>query len=98
MACDVCLGKNEARCPICGTRIEPIECPKCKGYGIVNCYAYEVDTDEVREVTVDEYLTLPDEQEASVRCLTWFKGDHEVCQCCLGEGRVYCKDGEYFPI
>lgn len=100
MACDVCQGRNEHLCPICGSRRieEPIECPECKGYGIVDCFAMNVETEDYKEVTVEEYLALPDEHEASVRGLIWCKDIHEVCQCCRGEGKVYYWEGEYYPI
>lgn len=70
----------------------------CEGYGLVDCEAYYVDSEDWEEVTPAEYISLPDEDEAAKRGLERFKGDARVCPCCLGQGQVYVHDGEYIPI
>lgn len=90
MACDVCLGKNEHFCPICGTPVEMIACPTCGGYGYIDCQAIDIrDEDEAVDVTPATYFLLPDtEAEAIAKGQMYYKYDACRCPHCWGEGRI----------
>lgn len=89
MACDVCLGKNEHLCPICGTRVVMVTCPTCKGFGLIDCTAEELDSEELTDVTPTAYFLLPDtEEEAISRGQRFWKYDACRCPHCWGEGRI----------
>lgn len=93
------MGINSSKCPVCGRPPKIVECPECEGYGIVDCEAYFVDSEDLEEVTAAEYISLPDEDEAVKRGLERYKGDSRRCPCCLGRGRVYEEDDDkYYPI
>lgn len=93
--CEVCMGRNSEKCPVCGPRpSEKITCPHCGGWGVVNCVAYEVGTDDVVDVTGAFYSSLPDTEDEA---LWLYKGDAERCPECLGSGKVYEEDGQYYP-
>lgn len=99
MACDICLGRNEEKCPVCGTPTEKIKCPMCEGYGLLNCEAYIVDSDDSEFVSAERYLNLPlTEEQARLWGQKLFRGDADVCQTCCGHGEVFEEDGEYYPI
>lgn len=101
MACDVCLGRNEEKCPVCGKPPVEITCPKCGGYGLVDCTAYMVlDDDGEVDVTPATFVTLPDtEEEALAKRQRYFKGDYSTCPVCNGCGEVYeDPDGNYYPV
>lgn len=98
MACDICLGQNTKKCPVCGTRKEPIECPFCHGTGIYDCIAYFVDSEEIEEVHPEDYLLLPhSEDEARLWGVDKYQGDSCTCRECCGSSKVYEEDGEYYP-
>jgi hypothetical protein len=89
MACDVCLGRNSERCPICGTPKVKITCPTCKGFGFTDCTALDIYTDEVTDVTPTAYFLLPDTpDEARAKGLRFCKDDACRCPHCWGEGVV----------
>ena len=93
------MGVNSEKCPVCSTAPKPIECPKCNGVGLIECIAYYVDADGLKEVAAEDYVNLAhSEDEARLWGASLFQGDSQVCPCCLGKGRVYEAEGEYFPI
>lgn len=91
MACDVCMGINSHNCPVCGKN-DWITCPTCKGYGIVNCTAYDIHRDKVISVTAATYYALPDnEVQALADDKNFCKDDAEVCPECGGDCKVLKK-------
>lgn len=97
--CDVCRGKNSQFCPICGHPPVKKTCPKCDGYGLVDCTAYDIPSNKLVSITAQEYIDLPEEEEQALLWgLSQCRGDAVVCPCCLGKGKVYEEDGEYIPI
>lgn len=89
MACDICLGKNEKKCPVCGGPQEMEECPRCEGYGVVDCTAYDIVTEDVKSVKPDEYFSLPDTEEQAIAIgLRFCKADACRCPSCWGEGKI----------
>lgn len=98
MACDVCQGRGSHSCPVCGER-KAIRCPQCDGYGIVDCVAYKLGSEETLDVSSYFFSTLPfDEEGAHFREDKLFRGESLCCPLCEGLGRVYRgEDGEYYP-
>jgi hypothetical protein len=100
MACDVCLGRNSEKCPVCGKRPEKMVCPECRGYGMVDCTAYKVlDDDGEIDVTPATFVALPETEEAALaQHKKYYKGDYSCCPVCCGCGEVYEEsEGEYYP-
>lgn len=99
MACDVCQGRGSRPCPVCGEEPEKIECPHCGGYGLVNCTAFKLNSEDVEDVSAETFINLPfDEEEAHLWEHKMFKGDADICPICNGQGKVYVIDGEYHPV
>lgn len=99
MWCDVCMGINTRRCPVCGTEPEKITCPNCGGFGLVNCTAVKVDSEDAIDVSAETYLNLPfDESEAMLWEQQLYRGNADICPVCRGQGKVWTEDGEYYPI
>lgn len=90
MACDVCKGINTKDCPVCGTPPRWMECPECGGYGMTDCTAWNIMTEEVVDVTPTAFMMLPDtEEEARRKRQNYCKNDCGECQLCGGKGRIY---------
>ena len=89
MSCSVCMGINSHSCPVCGEQWERVTCMKCRGYGMMNCYAIDLRTGNEVDVTPETFVALPDaEDEARARGKWYIKGDAEDCSKCGGAGQV----------
>lgn len=91
MACDVCLGINSQRCPVCGTTPVRIVCPECDGYGVMNCIAWYSDgrgSELEVEVSPAQYVSLPEHM----------KGEADECPVCNGRGEVWKEGDELYPV
>ena len=97
MSCDVCRGTNSSRCPVCGSEPEIVSCPKCRGLGLVNCYAVSLRTGEEVEVTAETYQGIPaTEEEARVSGKHYYRSFAEDCEFCGGSGEMLLDDdGNY---
>ena len=97
MSCSVCMGINTHSCPVCGEQWERVTCMKCRGTGLMNCYAIDLRTGKEVDVTPETFIALPDtEAEARSRNQWYIKGDAEDCSKCDGTGEVYqAADGMY---
>ena len=97
MSCSVCMGINSHSCPVCGEQWERVTCMKCRGTGLMNCYAVDIRTGKEVDVTPETFIALPDtEAEARSRGKWYIKGDAEDCSKCGGSGEVYkTADGMY---
>ena len=94
MACGVCLGINEDRCPVCGREPRMKECPECKGMG-GTWWAESVESGEETEVTPAAYSLLPETREMAVMMrYRWFRSCYEPCRTCGGSGEI--EDDEDF--
>lgn len=90
MSCSVCMGTNSRSCPVCGEQWEKAVCMKCRGYGLMNCYAVDIRTGKELDVTSETYTMIPDtEAEARSRGKWYIKGDAEECDKCGGAGEVW---------
>ncbi len=88
MACEVCLGINSDRCPVCGREPRMKECPVCGGKGGAY-WAQSVESDDEMEVTPTAYDLLPETRKSAVMMrYRWFKGCFEPCMTCGGTGEV----------
>ena len=98
MWCDVCMGVNPDNCPHCGNPPKKIECPKCKGYALVNCKAYNIFEDEIVDVHTETYLAIPDTEDlARYLGQKFCKHEADECPVCGGCGMVFDVNGEYYP-
>lgn len=97
MSCDVCRGTNSSRCPVCGDEPDIVTCPKCRGLGLVNCYARSLRSGEEIEVTAETYLGIPaTEEEARASGRHYYRSFAEDCEFCGGSGEVLLNsDGCY---
>lgn len=98
MGCSVCMGTNSQSCPVCGERWERVTCMKCRGLGIINCYAIDLRTDQDVDVTAETFLALPIDEQAARKAGQWYyQGDAEECDKCDGAGEIYrTAGGEFF--
>lgn len=88
MVCDVCMGINSDRCPVCGKEPAMKTCPDCNGEGWFY-YAFNIENGESFLVSREEYENLPDDEErAAAMSLRLCKGEIERCDTCDGEGEV----------
>lgn len=96
MACEVCMGINSDRCPICGKEPEMKTCPDCDGTGYSTYWAIDIRTDEEVEVTPLVWSILPEtKEEAESKRQNFIKSECEECQRCGGTGEVEDEDGPY---
>lgn len=90
MACDVCMGINSMKCPVCGPQPQKMQCPECGGYGMTDCTAWNIQTGEMVDVTQTTFIMLPeDENIARHKRQNYCKGDYCTCMMCGGEGVIY---------
>lgn len=90
MSCSVCMGTHSQSCPVCGEQWERVTCMKCRGTGLMNCYAVDIRTGKEVDVTPETFIALPE----------WYiKGDAEDCSKCDGDGEVWkTADGMYSRV
>ena len=90
MSCDVCMGINSSRCPVCGAdEGNEMECPNCYGTGAVNCWAVSVETGEPKFVTPLTWAALPwTKREALAKGCRYYKDEADDCPLCNGSGTV----------
>ena len=89
MSCSVCMGTNSSHCPVCGENWEKTTCMKCRGYGLMNCYALDIRTGEELDVTPETFVALPETEEQARHMGKWYiQGDAEECSKCNGSGEV----------
>ena len=90
MSCDVCMGINSSRCPVCGTdESNEMECPNCHGTGAVNCWGISVETGKPISVTPLAWLMLPwTKEDALAAGYRYFQGEADDCPLCHGTGSV----------
>lgn len=92
MACDVCLGINSDRCPVCGKEPQYEECPDCKGEGTIYI-AYHINGVDETRVTALAYACLPaTEEEARYLKKNWYQGEDFRCTKCWGEGKILVEE------
>lgn len=97
MSCSVCMGIHSQSCPVCGEQWERVTCMKCRGTGLMNCYAVDIRTGKEVDVTPETFIALPDTEEEARESRKWYvKGDAEGCSKCGGVGEVWrTADGMY---
>ena len=97
MSCSVCMGTHSQSCPVCGEQWERVTCMKCRGTGLMNCYAVDIRTGKEVDVTPETFIALPDTEEEARASRKWYiKGDAEDCSKCDGAGEVWrTADGMY---
>lgn len=68
----------------------PQECPRCKGYGVINCTAWNITLDEETDVTQATYHCLPaTEAEAIAKRQHFVRHEKERCPDCDGSGLIW---------
>lgn len=98
MACDVCLGINSHRCPVCGHDPEMKECQDCGGKGYLSWWAVRVEDGEEIEVRESTWYCLPPTKELAVAMRQkYYQGEREMCGTCDGAGEIEVEDeGPYY--
>ncbi|MBQ3023268.1 MAG: hypothetical protein IJD91_08120 [Clostridia bacterium] len=90
MYCDVCMGINSHKCPVCGEQPRQIECPTCGGSGAVAYWAMNLETEEETTVTFEAWSCIPETaEEARSRGQKWHRLEMEKCEECDGTGLIW---------
>lgn len=91
MSCSECKPYGLSSCPMCEE--PPKECPSCRGFGVVDCTALNIVTDEEVEVTQETYYCLPaTKMEAEQKRQNYIRHGKETCHRCGGSGLVWKED------
>ena len=72
MSCSVCMGTHSQSCPVCGEQWERVTCMKCRGTGLMNCYAVDIRTGKEVDVTPETFIALPDTEEEARASRKWY--------------------------
>lgn len=90
MYCDICMGINPDKCPVCGTPPRQIGCPECGGSGAVAYWAEHIETGEETSVTEEAWMCIPETAaEAYAKGQKWYRKEVEKCEACDGTGKVW---------
>jgi hypothetical protein len=94
------MGTNSQSCPVCGEQWERVICMKCRGLGLMNCFAIDIRTGEDVDVTPETFIALPETEDKARKKGGWYiQGDAEECSKCGGAGEVLrTPDGRHSKV
>ena len=88
MSCSECKPYGLSSCPMCEE--PPQECPRCHGWGVINCTAWNITLEEEVGVPQAAYHGLPNtEAEAISKRQHFVKHEKDRCPDCDGSGLVW---------
>ena len=91
MSCPVCQGYNSDKCPCCSEGVKGVMCADCQGTGIAPWTAVDVKTFEIKVVSKEEWIAMPDDEcEANAVGSRFYRYEEGggKCMTCYGDGKL----------